>query len=109
MAAEAVIARFAGEPSVLAPSYRAAAARYAATADAVSPRCAHLLADDGGIVVVLVWSDPPGHEPFGEYMQSVIGEVGLPFPEVSHLGEVASDWATLSESGEPVPGSVQGL
>jgi hypothetical protein len=102
MPAEAVIARFAGDPSVLAPRYREAAARYGATAAAVSPECAHLLADEAGIVVVLVWSDPPGHEPFGRFMQSVIGEIGLPFPEVSHLDEVASSWATLSQASVPV-------
>ena len=101
MSEEAVIARFAGDPSVLAPRYRAAAARYVTTAGAVAPQCAHLFADDVGIAVVLVWSDPPGHEPFGQFMQSVLDEFGLPFPEVSHFGEVASNWAMLIQAPNP--------
>jgi hypothetical protein len=95
MATEAVIARFAGDPSSLADGYRAAAARYARDGGA-GPEYVHLLRDDDGIVVVLVWPDPPGHEVFARFMRSVIGEFGLPFPEVSHLEVLASGWAAVT-------------
>lgn len=101
--ADAVIAFFAGDPNTMAARYREGVNRYRGQDGAVAPLAAHLLRGDDGITVVLLWADPPGHEPFGRHMQSVIGELGLPFPVVRHLKVLASSWAVIAGLEQATP------
>lgn len=98
MADEAVIAFFDGDPEQLGPRYRAAASRYQARDGAAVPSAAYLMEHADGIAVVLLWPPEPGHEPFGTYMQSVIDELGLPFPRITHLDVADASWSEIGRA-----------
>jgi hypothetical protein len=89
---DVVIATFPGDPAVLEPRYREAIRRFSAAHPETRPRTFLLSRDAGGLTAVLAWPAPPGHEPFGLYMHSVIAELGIPFPQVRHLELAVSGW-----------------
>ena len=78
MAGVALIAHFAGDPTDLAPRFRAVAHQYATLGDASIPTTALLLRNKDGITVVLGWPEGASLQPFRDFLRSALGSSGCP-------------------------------
>ena len=92
----ALIAHFAGDPTDLAPRFRAAAQRYATLGDTPMPATALLLRNKDGITVVLGWAEGASLQPFRDFLGSALGELGLPHPRVEHFRADAAGWTEIA-------------
>lgn len=94
MAQEVINALFAGDSHDLLPRYAEGIRRFRAAGGAAPEQFA-LAHSDEGLRVTIVWGDGVSHEVLGTHMIGLIGELGLPRPQVSHGTLATTSWTSL--------------
>ena len=94
MAQEVINALFAGNSQELLPRYAEGIRRFR-EAGGVAPEQFTVAHSDEGLHVTLVWGDGIGHELLGNHMRGLIGELGLPLPQVNHGTLATTSWESF--------------
>lgn len=96
MTQEVINALFAGDSHDLLPRYAEGIRRFQAQGGP-APEQFILAHGPEGLHVTLVWPVGISHEVLGTHMRSLIGELGLPLPQVNHGTLATASWVALAE------------
>jgi hypothetical protein len=97
MAQDVIALLFAGDSKALLPNYAEGARRFQQSGG-TPPEDIVVAHSPEGLLVTLVWGEGVDHETFGRHMLGLLGELGLPFPRISHGTLETSSWTALTSS-----------